>query len=261
VEVHDLDREEAVIKLSPTFKSAIKRMPVVGALARELAYGVSTLTKLRGVHPRNCTVCAYRGRFRAHGSPPRWDARCPSCGSLERHRLPALLLRTQNELIRGRLIHFAPEPNVASFVKPLAQEYQSADLFMQGCDLSLNLEQIDLADASVDVFLVSHVLEHVDDRKALRELYRCLRSDGIAIIMVPIVEGWNKSYENDSVRTDRDRELHFGQFDHIRYYGADLRTRILSAGFALEEFTADPADCAAYGLTRGEAVFLARRPA
>jgi len=134
-------------------------------------------------------------------------------------------------------------------------------LFMQGCDLVLNLERLELSDQSVDVFIASHVLEHVDDQKTLAELFRCLKPGGTAIIMVPIVEAWKQSYENDEVSTSRERDLHFGQFDHVRYYGADLRERIKAAGFELEEFTASPSDCVSFGLMRGETVFLASRPA
>jgi predicted SAM-dependent methyltransferase len=148
---------------------------------------------------------------------------------------------------------------MAEFIKIRAAEYRSADLFMTGCDLVLNLEKIDLSDESVDAFVASHVLEHVNDSKALKELYRCLREGGVALIMTPIIEGWAETYENTAITSQHDRNLHFGQFDHVRYYGADLRDRILEAGFQLEEFTAPPQDCVEYGLMRGETVFLAHR--
>jgi hypothetical protein len=40
--------------------------------------------------PRHCPICDYRGVFISVGHPPRWDARCPGCGSRERHRLTEL---------------------------------------------------------------------------------------------------------------------------------------------------------------------------
>jgi SAM-dependent methyltransferase len=240
-------------------RSAIKAAPLIGPALSRLHYAFSTLRKLGGVYPRTCPICSYHGRFRAFGDPPRWDAQCSSCGSLERHRLFALLLRDRPELVQGRVIHFAPEPGIARLIKPLAGDYKSADLMMSGCDLVLNLEQIDLPDQSVDVFVASHVLEHVDDRKALAELHRCLRRRGVAIIMIPIIEGWRKSYENEAIVSLDQRTLHFGQCDHVRYYGADVRNRMASAGFVLEEFTGSPEQCIEYGLTRGENVFLARR--
>lgn len=251
-----------------SLRSAIAAAPVIGPISRRfarsrlgsIALGILKLGKVAGVHPRSCTVCEYRGYFRAFGDPPRWDARCPHCGSLERHRLLALLIEMKPKLIRGRVIHFAPEPNASGFVKPLADQYQTADLFRRECDLLLNIESMDLSDKCVDAFITSHVLEHVDDARALGELFRCLKPSGVALIMVPIVEGWEQTYENSAVMSERDREVHFGQFDHVRYYGSDLRDRIRDAGFTLEEFTASPDDCVRYGLMRGEKVFVARRP-
>jgi ubiquinone/menaquinone biosynthesis C-methylase UbiE len=34
------------------------------------------------------------------------------------------------------------------------------------------------------------VLEHVDDAKALGEIYRVLKPGGVALIMLPVIEGW-----------------------------------------------------------------------
>ena len=42
----------------------------------------------------------------------------------------------------------------------------------------LDIEKLDVADASYDVIVCNHVLEHVDDGKALAELYRILRPGG-----------------------------------------------------------------------------------
>jgi SAM-dependent methyltransferase len=242
-----------------TLRSLQKGFRVIGSAVRMPMYSLSTISKIAGVHPRDCPICGFRGNFRAFGDPPRWDAQCPSCSSLERHRLFALLLRQRPDLIRGRTIHFAPEPSVTNLLRPLAEQYQSADLFMNDCDLVLNLEAIKLPDQSVDTFIVSHVLEHVDDRKALSELSRCLRIGGTAILMVPIVEAWSRSYENASARTDAERHLHFGQADHVRYYGADFRDRVRSRGFELEEYVAGGDESAKFGLLRGETIFIARR--
>ena len=53
---------------------------------------------------------------------------------------------------------------------------------------------------------------------------------------------------------------HYGQSDHVRYYGADVRDRIRAAGFKLDEFTAEGEDVLTYGLARGEKVFVATKP-
>jgi SAM-dependent methyltransferase len=55
-------------------------------------------------------------------------------------------------------------------------------------------------------------LEHVaDDRKAMSELRRILRPSGTAIIMVPLEEGLDETYENPSIVSEADRLIHFGQ--------------------------------------------------
>ena len=79
------------------------------------------------------------------------------------------------------------------------------------------------------------------------------------MFMIPIIEGWANTYENTEVRTERERELHFGQFDHVRYYGADVRNRARKAGFGLTEFTAEAEDCVRHALLRGEKVFVATK--
>jgi SAM-dependent methyltransferase len=216
------------------------------------------LRHLYGVQARECPLCGYLGPFRAYGDPPRFDVVCPRCGSHERHRLLGLYLKANP--VSGEVIHLAPEPCMAPLVRESATRYRTADLFMPGCDLQLNLEAIDLPDRSVDVFICSHLLEHVDDRKALVELHRCTRPGGKVIIMVPIIEGWKRTYENpEALHSEESRTIHFLQFDHVRLYGADLRDRIRAAGFVLEEFQASPQDCLRYGLLRGETVFIANR--
>jgi SAM-dependent methyltransferase len=209
-----------------------------------------------------CTLCGVTGRFLPFGMPPRINAACPGCGSLERHRLFGLYLQREPAVVAGKLVlHFAPERPVAAAVRAASPElYRSADIEVGRADLQLSLEKIDLPDQSVDVVIASHILEHVDDRLALPELRRVLSPGGRAIIMVPIVEGWDETYENGAVRTNAERARHFGQEDHVRMYGRDLRERIVASGFELSEFTATAQDCLAHGLMRGEKIFVARRP-
>ena len=54
--------------------------------------------------------------------------------------------------------------------------------------------------------------------------------------------------------------IHFGQENHVRYYGADVRDRIRAAGFGLKEFVASEPDVSRYGLLRGETIFVASKP-
>jgi SAM-dependent methyltransferase len=159
----------------------------------------------------------------------------------------------------SRVLHIAPERLLANWMKENGvAHYLSGDLYNEA-DIRLNIEHMDLEDAAFDAIICMHVLEHVNDQKALKEMRRILRPGGTAFIMVPIVEGWDQTYENPSIETDSGRLLHFGQEDHIRYYGRDVRDR-LSNLFEVEEITAVEPDVSRYALVRGEKIFLCRRP-
>jgi SAM-dependent methyltransferase len=216
---------------------------------------------MKGIFPRECCLCGFKGRFTAFGHPPRYDASCPQCHSLERHRQLSLWLNRNSDVIASHtsVLHFAPEEVIRRFVEQKTSHYKSADIEPGRADLVLNIENLSLADESFDLIICFDVLEHVDDRKALRELRRVLRPGGLALLHTPFIEAWTSTYENPSVQTDADRRLHFGQEDHVRYFGADVRDRISSAGFQLEEFMATEPDVSRYSLVRGEPIFIARK--
>ena len=157
------------------------------------------------------------------------------------------------------VLHFAPETVLKKLVESKAANYVTADVVKGRADRILNIENIDDADNKWDVIICSHVLEHVNDIKALSEMYRVLSDNGILIVMVPIIEGWEHTYENKNICTSSDREKHFGQNDHVRYYGSDIRERIISHGFTIEEDTAFGEDVVIYGLLRGEKVFICKK--
>jgi hypothetical protein len=212
---------------------------------------------------RLCNICGYTGYFFPFGRPVRPEAACPQCSSLERHRNIKLWFDQNSQLFHSAsVLHFAPEVCVTRFVKPAAaNKYITADLDKGHCDLSLNIENIELPDHSFDIVICSHVLEHVDDRPALSELHRVIKPNGSLILLVPIIEGWETTYEDSSIQTGQDRELHFGQSDHVRIYGADIRQRIAEAGFTVREYTAVEPYVARHGLLRGDKIFVAGRSA
>ena len=104
------------------------------------------------------------------------------------------------------------------------------------------------------------MLEHVDDRKAVPELFRILRPGGLLIAMFPMVEGWDTTYENPAVTLPEERLLHFGQHDHVRFFGRDARSRLATPGFVVSEYTAVEPYVRKYGLMRGEKIFLCHKP-
>jgi SAM-dependent methyltransferase len=220
---------------------------------------------VRDVHPiapRECPICGYEGTFGAFGVSPRPDSECLSCKSGERQRLLKLVLDRLKPIPPGaELLHFAAEAMLTPFIKPPCSRYLRADIDPERGDIVINIEEMTFEDASFDIVIVSHVLEHVDDSKALAEIHRVLRPGGIAILMVPLVEGWDETYENANVTNRAERHQHFGYWEHLRMYGRDFRDRVRRNGFSLEEHGASGADSARYALMPGDRVFIARKPA
>ncbi len=217
----------------------------------------------QGLVPRLCPCCGQEGRFAAYGDPPRYDARCPRCGSLERHRLFRLWMERASPFGPAhRVLHFAPERVLGPAIRARAGAYETADLSARGePDHVVDICATGLPAATYDRIVCNHVLEHVDDARALAEIVRLLVPGGLAVLTTPVVEGWAATYENPAVTTPEERRLHFGQADHVRLYGRDLRDRIRAAGFALTEYPALEPDVRVHGLIRGETLFLAQKPA
>jgi SAM-dependent methyltransferase len=227
------------------------------AKSEKLDYFLGVLRAFEGRFPRECPICGHRGYFTTKGMPPRIDALCPGCRSVEKHRLLWLVLQSSEPVKNdARVLHFAPERCFESRFRSRFGRYQTTDFLRGDVDLRLNIENIDLPAASVDVIFCNHVLEHVDDTKALGELHRILAPAGRVFVTIPIIEGWADTFEDPTIKTEDDRELHYGQYDHLRYFGADFRSRAAKAGFALREYTAFGPDVARYSLIRGEKVFV-----
>lgn len=208
------------------------------AIRRHLARAVRWIQALpyRG-SGRFCPVCERPSRrFMSHGDPPRREAKCPHCHSLERHRLAWLYLKTRTDLFDDeakRVLHFAPERCIEPRLRDaLGPGYVTADLVSKTVDVTIDVTEIGYPDNDFDVIICSHVLEHVpDDRKAMRELARVLSDDGWILFMVPI--RGQHTHEDPGIVGPAERVEHFGQADHVRFYGEDFTDRLRESGYAV----------------------------
>lgn len=239
-----------------------QRVPYgVRRIFRHRWHTVQMFSRLGGVHPRTCPICGYHGKFHAFGVPLVLDVMCARCDSLDRHRLFALM-DEQHEILRGvrSMLHFAPEDILRKEFSRRFPDYRAVDLVRADVDFQCNIEATQLPAETFDAVFASHILEHVDDRKAIAEMFRILRPGGKLIAMVPIVEAWAETYENPAITSESDRDLHFGQYDHVRFYGRDFPQRLEAAGFDVTAYLATPLECVKYGLQRGEKAFVATKP-
>ena len=240
-------------RLPPRVKRLLRRAMLVAA---RVIYAGSGVT---------CPLCgrSFRRLAPFKGEP---NERCPGCGSLARHRGIYLYLRDElHAASRPReILHVAPEPALQRWLSSLPQaEYVSADLDSPDADVERDITDIHYRDESFDLIVCSHVLEHVlDDRRAIAELHRVLRTDGDAIIQVPL-KG-DVTFEDPEVTDPAERERFFGQYDHVRMPGRDYIDRLRTAGFVVEEHdpAAETSDdmVARHALKAGELLYRCRKP-
>jgi SAM-dependent methyltransferase len=146
-----------------------------------------------GKETYECPICGYIGPFMdlTPATGLRKHAQCPNCSALERHRLQFLVveevLRTLNPA-NLKMLHVAPEPFFRELFSKQFGQYESADIDRNDVDHRVDLQQLPFEDGSYDFVFASHVLEHIpDDEKAISEICRILKPNGIAMLPVPLV--------------------------------------------------------------------------
>ncbi len=163
------------------------------------------------------------------------NALSPGTLSLERHRLMWLYLKNHTTFFTENLkvLHLAPEQCFHSIFKKMKNlHYTTADLYSPIVDVKADILSLPFNDNSFDVLFCNHVLEHIeDDKKAMSEIFRVLKPKGWAILQVPIQTNREKTYEDFSITSPEERKKHFGQYDHVRWYGKDYYERLQNTGF------------------------------
>lgn len=163
----------------------------------------------------------------------------PSTLSLERHRLLWLYLKNETSFFSAaqKVLHIAPEQCfVERFRKMKNLDYTTSDLHSPLADVKADICNLPFQDNSYDVVFCNHVLEHIeDDKKAMSELFRVLKSDGYGIFQIPQELDRELTYEDFTITDPEGRKKHFGQYDHVRVYGRDYFDKLRAVGFSVEE--------------------------
>lgn len=182
-----------------------------------------------------CPLCDFHGAFMAVRGRP--HAQCPQCLSLERHRLQFVMLKkvfADRDAKKMTALHFAPEACLRPHMSAMFGNYQTADLYNKNVDHQVDIQSLPFADEMYDFIFASHVLEHVqNDIKALHEIKRVLRPNGIAIIPVPIFGSVTIEYSEPDPTQDY----------HVRAPGVDYYDRyenIFSSIVIVSSFDAEP---------------------
>lgn len=165
----------------------------------------------------------------------------PSTLSLERHRLLWLYLQNETDFFSNtaakKVLHFAPEQCFYKrFRKQKNIHYTTTDLLSPLADVKADICNLPFENESFDIVFCNHVLEHIpDDTKAMQELFRILKPNGMAILQIPQDLSRATTFEDDSITDKRERAKIFGQYDHVRVYGRDYFNKLRSIGFDVQE--------------------------
>jgi SAM-dependent methyltransferase len=146
-------------------------------------------------------------------------AKCPKCGELERTRLASLVLESiysDQKASKTDVLHISPENSLRKKFQKNYKSYISADLHRKDVDRQFDVQNIPFSDESFDLVFASHVLEYPeDDRKAMSEIRRILRKDGIAILPVPLI---HKKTKDNIERNPINRMMHEPGLDFFDRY-------------------------------------------
>ncbi len=174
-----------------------------------------------------CAICGWTGRS-FEGTAHCESALCPQCRSIARDRFLIESFGRTVEYRRGlRVLETSPR---------LGDDYRAAmgrwfdytcsdfDESMHKAAIRLDLQDIDLADGSLDVILTPHVLEHVPDTdKALAEIRRVLAPGGWMFLQVPVLQG--------RTAPPAEPEFHGDNTPVFWRFGFDLTARLRAARF------------------------------
>lgn len=198
----------------------------------------------------------------------RENALSPSTLSLERHRLLWLYLKNETNFFSKdtetsstlKVLHFAPEQAFYKRFRNLNNlDYTTTDLNSPLADIKADICNLPFNDNEFDIIFCNHVLEHIpDDTKAMQELYRILKPDGMGIFQIPQDLTRAVTFEDDSITDKKERAKIFGQYDHVRVYGRDYFDKLRNIGFKVDEvdYTAklSEEDIKRYCLAKGEII-------
>ncbi|MGD1808133.1 class I SAM-dependent methyltransferase [Dapis sp. BLCC M126] len=151
------------------------------------------------------------GRLSGTGLQPK----CKKCGSLERHRAIRdffIQLKKVSQLETYSCLQISSDLSI----EPSWFDYH--ELSVYGSKNSIDIQNIERPDNSYDIAICNHVLEHVqDDVKALREILRILKPNGLLELSVP--SPYYQKTTNDWGYPDNN------QHGHYRVYGKDIENK------------------------------------
>jgi len=194
---------------------------------------------------------------------------CYKCDSNDRERLIFTFLKNEINFFERdkkiKILHIAPEKNLSlAFLAAGFENYICGDLFIGSQKYPhhvqyMNVLDLPFEDNSFDFIICNHVLEHIpDDLAAMREICRVLKNGGKSILQVPISNNTVEIIEDSSITSPEQREIFFGQYNHVRIYGQDYEKRLVMSGFTVRRINISE-KYEKFGLNEYEDIFICEK--
>ena len=183
------------------------------------------------------------------GGGYRKNVRCPICGANDRMRFLDYILCKKTDIYsnpKNRILHFAPEKCIETKIRNVQNRggradsgYITGDINPNAAEKIVDVTNICFSDHIFDYVIINHVLEHIlDEKRAMQEIKRVLKTNGKCIFSMPICEN-EDTYESETVITEEDRLKKYGQKDHVRLYGRDVKVHMEQYGYHIKEYKSD----------------------
>ncbi|MDC1149622.1 methyltransferase domain-containing protein [Gammaproteobacteria bacterium] len=183
------------------------------------------LININSKHKYICPICNYKGPFMDKNN--RHHAKCPRCGELERARMAMLVVNEiydDHKASQTDVLHISPENFLRKIFKKKYKSYISSDLYRKDVDHQFDIEEIPYPDNSFDLVFASHVLEYVkNDKKAINEIKRVLRSGGLAFLPVPMLHDKTIDFEERPPNKRIIRETGVDYFNRYREVFTEIK--------------------------------------
>ena len=177
------------------------------------------------------------------GAGYRKNVRCPICGAADKTRYLDYILKQKTDIYsnpKNVILHFAPEEAIETKIRKITEGgYVTGDIVYGIADKVVDVTDICYPNSVFDYVIINHVLEHVpNERKAMEEIRRVLKDDGKIVFSVPICED-EDTYESTIELDESERLKKYGQEDHVRLYGRDIKPRMEKYGYNIVEYKAE----------------------
>lgn len=97
----------------------------------------------------------------------------------------------------------------------------------------------------------------------MNELFRVMKKEESAVLLVPIDKQLTETFEDFSITDPKEREKAFGQDDHVRLYGKDYVDKLAAAGFKVSAIdywkTLSQRDRFKYGILENELIYYVEK--